>query len=92
MVKRISLFFLGTLFLLLVLNGCTPVYCSTPNILSDGKCCLDKDKDGKCDEGEIIIEEIYVPEQRTTTNQQEEEIKEQQPKNKRRSVKKSKSK
>ena len=83
MVKRISFFLLGTIFLLLVINACAPVYCSTPDILYKGKCCPDKDKDGKCDGDKEITEETYVPEPKYATNQQEnKEEKKLQPKTK----------
>src|SRR3989344_1444711 len=49
MVKRAFPFFLLTIFLALFLLGCSPTFCSTPYILSDNGCCLDKNKDNLCD-------------------------------------------
>ena len=50
MVKRAIPFVFFAVFLGVLLNGCTPTFCSTPYILSDGDCCLDKNEDNICDE------------------------------------------
>ncbi|HLC72685.1 MAG TPA: thioredoxin domain-containing protein [Candidatus Nanoarchaeia archaeon] len=50
MVKIAFPFVFFAIFLGVLLNGCTPTFCSTPYILSDGDCCLDKNEDEICDE------------------------------------------
>jgi len=59
MVKKISVLFFSLFFLAFFIIGCSPVYCSTPNILYKGECCPDKDEDGICDKGDILVEKSY---------------------------------
>ncbi len=37
--------------------GCSPTFCSTPYILSDGDCCPDKNNDGTCDQQQELAPE-----------------------------------
>ncbi len=44
-------------FLAFLLSGCSkPVVCTTPYILSGGTCCLDKNSDSVCDEGQHLVD------------------------------------
>ena len=56
MVKKFLLLFLSLIFLVFFLSGCSPVFCSTPDILVKGECCPDLDKDGKCDPEGLVVD------------------------------------
>ncbi len=57
MVKRAFLLVFFLLAATVFLGGCSPTFCSTPYILSDGDCCLDKNSDTICDAQQDISSE-----------------------------------
>ncbi|GEM_PF-1228239 len=69
MVKRAFPFLFFVVFLGVLLNGCSPTFCSTPYILSNGDCCLDKNADDICDQQQ----DLYLNEREEYASAQPQE-------------------